>query len=296
MNINEKVTFNYSGQVVPFVVPDSGVYKLECWGAGGGYYFNSNGTNGSKGGHSVGYATLNKGTTIYICVGGKGSNSNGGDTAGHSKDTVTAGGYNGGGAGHNAASGGGGATHISKVDGVLNEIGYESFVTNNNGLIVAGGGGGEGGYARGSANDSFCGGNGGGLSANSHGTSDTDSLGGTQSGGNAFGLGGTITAAQWPYGYHIGGGGGGLYGGYTKSNAGAGGGSGYIGGVPAIIHKGIEYTPLTENGIRSGDGLAEITFIAKNFPTIKIGNTTITDAKIGTAQIKNIYLGSNPLA
>lgn len=41
-----------------------------------------------------------------------------------------------------------------------------------------------------------------------------------------------------------------------------GGGSGYIGGVPAFKHSnGITYSPSTSNGNRSGNGYAAITFI-----------------------------------
>lgn len=289
--------FDYTGGVQTYVVPETGLYQLDVWGARGGYYWRQGGIQGAKGGHSRGYKLLQKDTILYVCVGGVGANSNGGDTTGHDRATAL-GGYNGGGNGNNAASGGGGATHIALVNGTLAQIGENSFLNLGNGLIVAGGGGGEGGYERQTAaNNSFVGGVGGGLNGLSHGTSSAGNLGATQSIGYAFGQGGALSSALVSqYNYHCGGGGGGLYGGLVLSNnGGAGGGSGYVGGVPEISYKGGIYMPLSEAGVWDGNGRAEIELLVKGSPTVKLGNLSIDDAKLGARQVEAIYLGSQPL-
>ncbi len=78
--------FNYMGTVQAFTIPDIGKYKLEVWGASGG------GTNGGKGGYSVGYLDLEGGELLNVYVGGKGSSGSVGYSGG-------IGGWNGGGNG-----------------------------------------------------------------------------------------------------------------------------------------------------------------------------------------------------
>lgn len=41
-----------------------------------------------------------------------------------------------------------------------------------------------------------------------------------------------------------------------------GGGSGYIGGVPSFAFRGKTYSPSTQNGVRTGNGYAVITYEA----------------------------------
>ena len=71
-----------------------GTYKLEVWGAQGGY--RSSSTYGGKGGYSVGTLSLSGSLTAYLLTGGSGN------TGG------TSGGFNGGGkrSSHNGGGGG----------------------------------------------------------------------------------------------------------------------------------------------------------------------------------------------
>ncbi len=124
--------FDYTGNVQSFTASYTGIYKLEVWGAEGGYEFNV--TAGGKGGYSVGYIQLSKGQNVYVCVGGSGNAVDG-------YGLWSNGGYNGGGKGMWCSSGGG-ATHIATTSmgtGTLN-----NYVNNRDKiLIVAGGGGGS---------------------------------------------------------------------------------------------------------------------------------------------------------
>ena len=263
--VGDKQEFAYTGDVQEFIAPFTGLYKLEVWG-GRPQTFSMYGFEtryGGAGGYSVGYKELKKGTVLYIvCGGGNGSTYNGGGAASHSDQRN-----------------GAGATHISFVGGTLAEIGYDEFVTNKKGLIVAGGGGSGSMYGSVSGE----GGTGGGLSGGStshYGTS----AGGTQTSGYAFGQGGPAS-------------GGGLYGGAGSNGVAAGGGSGYIGGVPAVTHKGTTYEPLTENGVNSGNGKATITLldVTKSFPTLFLGDIAIEGAYLGEVEISTLALGETPL-
>ena len=215
---NDIHNFAYTGSVQKFTIPKTGTYKLEVWGAQGGY--NTNTTYlGANGGYSKGNIKLNKGTVLYIYVGGQG---NFYPTSGQ----LVTGGFNGGGNAYTSAWGrgsGGGATDI--------RIGTDSLYAR---VIVAGGGGGSTGKTDGmtTANAGGVGGGtsglagtlttgtspaiaGNGATQTSVGTSTTTSLNGS------FGKGGSATS-----GVNAAGGGGGWYGG-SGGNA-AGGGSGYI--------------------------------------------------------------------
>lgn len=249
--------FDYTGGIQILTVPYTGLYKLEVWGAqGGGSYYKQ---AGAKGGYSMGHTLLHKNEILYIVVGGKG-----GENAFTSEvHTDSIGGYNGGansyGGGNNYSGGGGGATHIAKMTGTLEEIGYTNFVTNNLGLIVAGGGAGSASNSGGGYTSNA--GNGGGLNGGSGTSLDgaTTTEGGSQTTGYAFGKGSRPTGSG-------GGAGGGLFGGTTKYINSfvslSGGGSGYIDGVPNITYKGVLYACGTSNGVREGAGYAKITRMA----------------------------------
>ena len=194
---------------------------MECWGAGV-----------RQGGKSLGDYRAQKGTTLYICVGGKGTEGNTAD--------IGIGGYNGGGNGGTAVindkgqplkrgDGGCGATHICLVDGVLSKL--KTAYEQNRLLMVAGGKGGAQ-YPKGSG--LFGGGTEGGKPTNKAGKT-FDAA--TQSNGYAFGQGQTGrngTTKTQNGGEGNGGGGGGLYGGYSpqaqgsNTNSPGGGGSGYV--------------------------------------------------------------------
>lgn len=135
--------FNYTGVEQQFVIPQTGNYKLEVWGAQGGMsgqVASGVRTFGGKGGYSQAIYTLTEGTVLYVVVGGAGVEID--------ADGVPAlgggGGYNGGGDGGDGINGccggggGGGATHIALRKGLL-----ETLSDNRQDvLIVAGGGGG----------------------------------------------------------------------------------------------------------------------------------------------------------
>jgi hypothetical protein len=92
----------YTGRIVDFTVPTSGIYKIEAWGARGG---SQSSTTGPLGAYSKSYVLLNKHETIQILVDEKG--------------------YSGYGS-YSYCGGGGGGTFIAK---------------GNSPLCVAGGGG-----------------------------------------------------------------------------------------------------------------------------------------------------------
>jgi prepilin-type N-terminal cleavage/methylation domain-containing protein len=242
--------FEYTGAEQVFVAPISGRYKLEVWGAQGGsttYY------RGGYGGYSSGVINLLSGDTLYINVGGQGSNG--------SVSAKRNGGYNGGGyvpyssdSTSRSVSGGGGATHIALESGLLSDLSGKTDKI----LIVAGGGG--GGYAHSSSGYEGIGGDAGGASgvAGSYNSGGCPGTGGTQSsGGNGcgatasygkFGLGGNVGSKA-----HGSAGGGGFYGGGaskgeigSNGNSGGGGGSGYIGN--SLLFNGVMYCyGCTEN-------------------------------------------------
>lgn len=201
------LNYDYIGAVQTITLP-KGIYKLECWGAQGGY--RSGTTYGGYGGYSVGTLTLEADTQLFIYSGGSGN------TGG------TSGGFNGGGS-RSTYNGGGGGSDI--------RIGQDNLYAR---VIVAGGGGScgassktgghGGGETGGAATDGY--GSGGG-----EGTQTAGGSGGSSNSGT-FGVGGEGLYRRSGYG---GAGGGGWYGGggtYPDSSGdddkGGGGGSGYV--------------------------------------------------------------------
>lgn len=197
------LNFAYTGgaQSVTLV---PGRYKLEVWGAQGGY--RSSTSYGGKGGYSVGELAINEEIEAVIQVGGSGNSD----------------GYNGGGT-RTTYKGGGGGTDI--------RLGTDSLYAR---VIVAGGGGSDGASNK---TGMYGGGTTGGSATQSYGTGGS---GGTQTAGGAggnnnsgsFGQGGEGLTRSSGYG---GAGGGGWYGGggaYPDGSGdddrGGGGGSGFV--------------------------------------------------------------------
>ena len=83
--------YDYTGEIQEFTAPVEGDYKLETWGAEGGYAYRPLALRGGYGAYATGIIHLRQGETIYIVVGGKGNNTEKSATA------DTPGGYNGGG-------------------------------------------------------------------------------------------------------------------------------------------------------------------------------------------------------
>lgn len=258
--VGTTIDFPYTGTSQGITLP-KGTYRLETWGASGG---DSNSTyQGGKGGYSVGEATFEQDTTLYVIVGGRGSNS--------VDKNGAKGGYNGGGnGGYGAApnygvslagAGGGGATHISTGIGFLSELSNSKDSI----IIVAGGGGGASGLSEGggsSPNASYgaSGGAGGGENGlNGEGrygeyTSVSDlsadgAIGGTQTyGGSGGDVNYTeISGADSAYSGSGGGGGGaGYYGG-------GGGGGGSCGGDGTYVEGQYGYNGSFGKGGKGGD-------------------------------------------
>lgn len=205
------LNFDYTGTVQTVTLP-KGTYKLECWGAQGGYSSSNSGIEvgmGGKGGYSAGTITLNQKTLIYIYTGGVGSISGNGKADGGFPN----GGSSWASSTSEGAGGGGGSSDI--------RIGTDSLYAR---VIVAGGGGGGG-------EDNETGGYGGGEIG---GTSGSGTPGSQTAPSGYFGIGGHTS-------YDGGGGGGGWYG---------GGGAGYTGGSSG--GSGYVYTSVTASNYPNG--------------------------------------------
>lgn len=205
------LNFDYTGTVQTVTLP-KGTYKLECWGAQGGYSSSNSGIEvgmGGKGGYSAGTITLNQKTLIYIYTGGVGSISGNGKADGGFPN----GGSSWASSTSEGAGGGGGSSDI--------RIGTDSLYAR---VIVAGGGGGGG-------EDNETGGYGGGETG---GTLGSGTPGSQTAPSGYFGIGGHTS-------YDGGGGGGGWYGAYPaggqttpatgssgSDTSGSPGGSGYV--------------------------------------------------------------------
>ena len=210
-------TFEYTGSYQTFVAPVKGRYKLEVWGAQGGY--RSDASMGGKGGYAAGSILLDAGDTLYVYVGGSGN-------SGVCTNSVCAGGYNGGGY-RTLYKGGGGATDMRFLNSD-NPLILQSLLSR---VIVAGGGGsdgatnkvgGYGGGIRGGAPDSCCG---------------TGGFGGTQTG---FTTSNTVASSQYVTNgtNHAGFGFGGYGSTYQNNGWGGAGGGGWYGGVGTTADSG----------------------------------------------------------
>lgn len=239
------LNFDYTSTVQTVTLP-KGTYKLECWGAQGGYSSSNSGIEvgmGGKGGYSAGTITLNQKTLIYIYTGGVGSISGNGKADGGFPN----GGSSWASSTSEGAGGGGGSSDI--------RIGTDSLYAR---VIVAGGGGGGG-------EDNETGGYGGGETG---GTSGSGTPGSQTAPSGYFGIGGHTS-------YDGGGGGGGWYGAYPaggqttpatgssgSDTSGSPGGSGYV------------YTSATASNYPSGC-LLNSSYYLSAAKTIA-GNTSFT--------------------
>ncbi len=227
-------TFNWTGSPQSWVIPECAEWlTVEAYGAKGGLA-KSNPSQPGLGGKIQAVVPVTPGETLYVYVGGAGSNKNGG--------------YNGGGNGSYDGSGaflllyGGGGGGASDI-----RLGSQALSAR---LVVAGGGGGAG---RNGGNSGQNGGGGGGLvgqngtksySGASVGTGGSQSSGGSSGGGLGVGGNGTYTQG--------GGGGGGYYGGGGASYAGGGGGSSFaIDGSYNVVHA---------QGVRDGGGQVTVSW------------------------------------
>ena len=276
--------FNYTGDYQEYTVPETGKYKIECYGARGGCN-NWAGTYLSDyglGGYASGIIELTKGEKLYIYVGKKGADGV------KQANQLTSTSFNGGGAGigssdnDDGGGAGGGATDVRLVAG-----NWDDFESLKSRIIVAGGGSGgatvTGGFNKPS------GGSGGGLTGKgsiwkySNTEVSNHTYNATQTTGYKFGIGQNAITKGNAGGA---GAGGGYYGGYTYQSTGyftstnGAGGSSYIGNTnltnkviycyncttsSATNTKTKKTTSVSEslnaNSAKMGDGAARITWI-----------------------------------
>ena len=257
--------YDCTQKVETFTALEGGTYTLECWGAQGADFDNhiTPKLYGGKGGYAIGDYTMNKGTSIYICVGGFQNGYN-------NKIPGVVGTF---------GSPGGGATSITTTNkGELSNFnGYRGEV-----LIVAGGGGAQdagedqprpvagvgGGLSGGDAWGSGC--NGSGASPEKPGSNGyrdysrrpNDYLPGFGYGGVASydGDGWNDIGAQGGSGYYGGGG--------TQKAGPAGGGSSYYGGLNSgDTRSGASFQPSPDGDKeqigQSGNGNCVISWFLK---------------------------------
>ena len=194
--------FEYIGEAIEYIVPYSGFYEIELWGAGSGK---------SAGAYTKGKIRLTANEKLYFYLGGEGM---------QCTETECNPGYNGGGQsgfyGKKGGTTGSGATDVRLTNGDWNNVG--SLRTR---IMVAGGGGGQNADNPGSAGGLT------GYQAWANGAKGYGGFGGTQiAGGRAAskykGTVGTITAGSFGTGGN---------GNRSKTSSyGSGGGGGYYGG------------------------------------------------------------------
>ena len=148
-NYSYKSVGDYMGAEQKFTAPVTGEYKLEAWGANGGNAKTSNGfaRNGGRGAYTSGTIHLEAGQTIYIYVGGRGSDGVNCPRPTSPRNGVwVKGGWNGGGiavsdtgwSNDDTSGSGGGATDFRLLKGNS----WDSFDSLKSRIMVAGGGGG----------------------------------------------------------------------------------------------------------------------------------------------------------
>jgi hypothetical protein len=204
-----RITFNYTGAMQTWVVPDGVTsIQVDAQGAGGGFAGSGNGARVQT------TITVTPGTTLYLYVGGDGAFNGGWNSGG-------LGGY---GTDGPSGIGGGGASDIRKGGTTLND------------RIVVAGGGGSGGFNNGGA-----GGENGsaGVNGAEGGTQSAGGAGQGNGGTGTLGIGGNGGDTEgWNGG---GGGGGGYYGGGAGDGGGGGGGSSYSSGMDTTYTSGYNY-------------------------------------------------------
>lgn len=224
------MTYTYTGTYKTFTAPYDGIYKIELWGASGGYA--SSTSYVGRGGYTSVYIKLNKDKKLYVYVGSQGEVT-------EDENSEAAGGWNGGGACTSTCGGGGGATDIRATAGSWN-----NFSSLRSRIMVAAGGAGENNYTD---SGNLKGGSAGGLngySATSRSMTKIIIPGATQiKGGISY-----DKSTSEIYGEDGGFGKGGAAGSY-----GGGGGGGYYGGAGGVDTPYID-NPDENGGEISGTG------------------------------------------
>lgn len=237
ISVGDILNFEYTGAVQKISLPP-GRYKLEVWGAQGGY--RSSETYGGKGGYSVGTISLNddvqEDTELFIYVGGSGN------SVSAATSSIYPGGFNGGGYRYKY-KGGGGASDI--------RIGIDSLYAR---VIVAGGGGSNGAATK---KGMYGGGTSGGATTESYGSY---GYGGTQTGHTTSvtmpsSQPTTNSSSNYPGGFGFGG-----FGIYRSSGYGGAGGGGWYGGCGS-------YPDSSGDDDRGGGGGSGFVWTGANAPS-----------------------------
>ena len=230
-------TFTSTGSIQTLTIPETGTYRLEVWGAQGGFAKYSTEYFGGYGAYATGEIILNQGDTLYIGVGEKGVGSTADETdyAFNSTTSYNSGTFGGVYINNSAHGGGGGASHIAinTNRGVLSSYNnYKSEI-----LIVSGGGGGASSHKN-TPSWSGNGGSAGGLigssGENMNGNYYQKSYGGSQEAGgiaitNTTATSSNLVACAGAFGR----GGGDIISNVTGNTI-SSGGSGYFGGSGAV--------------------------------------------------------------
>ena len=231
------INCSYSGAKQSIDLP-AGTYKLEVWGAEGGY--RSSSSQSGKGGYSTGVLTLTNKTTLYIYSGGSGN------SVTTATNNIYPGGFNGGGY-RQSYKGGGGASDI--------RIAKDSLYAR---VIVAGGGGSDG---RSSGGPGGAGGGTSGIAASSG--LGQYGYGGTQTGFTTTATPLTAQGVTNDSKNCIGGFGFGGFGCYRSSGYGGAGGGGWYGGCGAYPDSSAD----DDKGGGGGSGYVYTSDTAANYPS-----------------------------
>ena len=291
-----------------YSLPAPGTYRMECWGAAGGYGFCTGSVRTEsygRGAYTAGDLTLsstewNTYKTLYVYVGGRGQSCT-------ARYASSVGGYNGGGTGvwdndnNDCGAGGGGASDIRIVNGAWNNA------TSLRARIMVAAGGGGGNYE--AADNSQTGPHGAGPN---HTNAPIAGWGGartvtvnqkvvaqnTQWNATVFGKGGNGTAAISHHG--DGGGGGGYYGGPSSLSTNgnysgiAPGGSSFVSGHSDCI--GV--ISASSNDARTDDNLthhySELVF--SNIDIIRGYNTMPSPTAASVTPLRSNTTGISTMA
>jgi hypothetical protein len=271
----------WEGGFQEVTINETGTYRIELWGAQGGFAdYSSTKMNGGKGGYTKGEIDLPAGTKLYVYIGG---------TRVRGLQNSQTGGFNGGGSGSSTQPGGsgGGATDVRTVQAPAGADPSANAASLASRIMVAAGGGGAnvqgsvtttyshtGGYAGGLTGQSGIGdgaGTGGGQSTG--GTSSSSDCGGAP---GVFGKGGSYSASATNE--SVGGGGGGWFGGaggsHKDGNSSGAGGSSYISGHDGCIGTSSPHG-FTANGGSGVEKSKSYTGLFFTNTEIKAGNEMI---------------------
>ncbi|MFR8269196.1 MAG: glycine-rich protein, partial [Oscillospiraceae bacterium] len=272
--------YKYTNKAQTFKAPETGYYKIELWGAQGGY-------SQGKGAYTSGEIYLDKNEMLYVYTGGKGV----------TPDSTAIGGYNGGGntIKVNGKSGGtgGGATDVRLVGGTWNDA-----TSLRSRIMVAGGGGGSAILG----NSGLIGQDGNVLSYEYY---TSIGKGGSQTYGGAVPTLDTCTTSNGTAGgFGYGGTGGGSSPSNVETGGGAGGGGGYYGGSGASgLCNGSFYAGGGSSYISGYAGVNSVTSSSSGIHTNKTKhysgkyfiNTSLNYGdNVGEGKAVITYIGKNP--